>query len=950
MGAYGKALPLYERALEMYRQARGEGHPDYATALHNLAALHQAMGAYGKALPLLERALEVYRQAQGEGHPDYAKALHSLALLHQDMGAYGKALPLLERAREVIRKALGEAHPDYATSLNNLALLHREMGAYGKALPLLERAREVTRKARGEGHPAYANTLNNLAALYKDMGAYGKALPLLERALELTRQARGEGHPDYAAALNSLAVLHHDMGAYGKALPLLERALEVARKALGEDHPHYATALNNLAALYKDMGAYGKALPLLERALELRQKALGEGHPDYAMSLNNLALLHRDMGEYGKALPLYERALELTRKAQGEGHPGYAAILNNLAALHQAMGEPGQALAYSRQALALSRRWLDTSFAHLSEDQRGALLAEVRGNLDAFLSLADEARVEPAERYAAALLWKGAVSARQRDDRLLRDRPELRESYQQLQQARARLVHLSLQTPPPHRHAAWLGELAELGRAKDRLEGELARRSQQFRAAKDRLGLTPAAVADALSDDTALVDLLEYTHFSPPERGKGGAQRQLRLLAFVLRKGREPVCVPLGEAGPVRRAVGAWRAEVQRGPAGADRTKLARAAAELRRRAWLPLVRHLGGCQTVLLAPDGALCQLPFAALPGAREGTYLLEDYRIGYLASAHQLVDLGRDRDRPRRAPRGLLAVGGVDYGAGAAYGPLPGTGPEARRCRALFEKAFPGERADLLAGRGATAAEVQKACGDGYRYLHLATHGFFEPPDRVERLMKGILAQRDREQARTLYRDQTATLAGLPLLRCGLALAGANRPPDPADPDAPAGVLTGEAVTGLDLRGCELAVLSACQTALGDATAGDGVLGLQRAFHAAGARALAVSLWSVNDAATAVLMDEFYANLWDKNLSKLEALRQAQLAVLKDPDRVRRKGQELLAAARKAGVPEEQLRGPKGRLATELPDGGRVGPGGRRRSPEAWWAAFVLSGDTR
>src|SRR5262249_3543208 len=162
-----------------------------------------------------------------------------------------------------------------------------------------------------------------------------------------------------------------------------------------------------------------------------------------------------------------------------------------------------------------------------------------------------------------------------------------------------------------------------------------------------------------------------------------------------------------------------------------------------------------------------------------------LLEDYRLGYLASAHQLVDLGRQLDKPRRQPRGLLAVGGVDYGAGAAYGPLPGTGPEARRCRALFRKAFPGERADLLARGAAPVPEVQQACADGSRYLHLATHGFFDPPGRVERLMKGLLAQRDRDQAWRLYREQTLTLAGLPLLRCGLALAGANRPPDPADP---------------------------------------------------------------------------------------------------------------------------------------------------------------------
>ena len=87
-------------------------------------------------------------------------------------------------------------------------------------------------------------------------------------------------------------------------------------------------------------------------------------------------------------------------------------------------------------------------------------------------------------------------------------------------------------------------------------------------------------------------------------------------------------------------------------------------------------------------------------------------------------------------------------------------------------------------------------------------------------------------------------------------------------------------------LDLRGCELVVLSACETGLGEAEDGQGVLGLQRAFQAAGARAVVASLWKVDDAATGVLMERFYTNLWDKKLPKLEALRQAQLAVLNDP----------------------------------------------------------------
>src|SRR5262249_57730828 len=102
-----------------------------------------------------------------------------------------------------------------------------------------------------------------------------------------------------------------------------------------------------------------------------------------------------------------------------------------------------------------------------------------------------------------------------------------------------------------------------------------------------------------------------------------------------------------------------------------------------------------------------------------------------------------------------------------------------------------------------------------------------------------------------------------------------------------DVGAGIMTAEEVGGLDLKGCELAVLSACETGLGRVAGGEGVLGLQRAFHQAGCRTVVASLWRVDDAATMALMTRFYANLWDKGLAPLEALRQAQLSVLDDPD---------------------------------------------------------------
>jgi CHAT domain-containing protein len=382
-------------------------------------------------------------------------------------------------------------------------------------------------------------------------------------------------------------------------------------------------------------------------------------------------------------------------------------------------------------------------------------------------------------------------------------------------------------------------------------------------------------------------------------------------------------------------------------PAKADRAVIARAAALLRNRVWEKLAKHLGDAATVIVAPDGVLCQFPLAALPGNRAGTYLIEEVAIAQVASAAGLFDLLQPVGKDDKPGRGLLAVGDLDYGGKGNFGRLPSSGVEARQCGDLFRRAFFDEPAVLLTGKEATVAELRKRLAGAPRHLHLATHGYFESSDRVERLLRGIAA---REDGPFLRKQQSLTLSNVPGLRCGLALSGANQVAPKEDPDALPNVLTGQDVEALDLRGCEVAVLSACQTALGDVERTQGVLGLQRAFHAAGVRTMVTSLWSVQDAATAVLMEEFYSRLWGKQkVTRLEALRQAQLAVLRNPGRVRKRSVVRRANATRNGDGEAS-RGLE-RYATDLPEGGKIEEARKpTTSPEAWWAAFVLSGEWR
>jgi CHAT domain-containing protein len=171
----------------------------------------------------------------------------------------------------------------------------------------------------------------------------------------------------------------------------------------------------------------------------------------------------------------------------------------------------------------------------------------------------------------------------------------------------------------------------------------------------------------------------------------------------------------------------------------------------------------------------------------------------------------------------------------------------------------------------------------------------------------------------------------------------LAGANHPPDlptdPADFDKSPddGILTADEIAFLPLGGLDLVTLSACETGLGQVAGGEGLLGIQRAFQIAGTRTTVASLWKVNDDATRVLMGEFYKNLWQKKLPKIEALRQAQLAMLNDYDPEK---QQLRGAGEAVSIDPKKLS--KSGIESKEQS--------TSRTPPLHWAAFVLSGDWR
>jgi CHAT domain-containing protein/Flp pilus assembly protein TadD len=900
---YAQAQGDYEKALPLVRQARGEKHPRYASVLHSLAVVALYRGDFRRALSLARQTVKLRKVMLGERHPDYAVSLNDLAHVLFRLGEFQESTALFEEALRIREAVLGGRHPQYISGLNNLAALRMATGDFHVAQALFRRALRLTREVQGENNIDYAQSLNNLGAAYYGLGDYDQAALMIQKAVALRKKLLPRTHPSYANGLNNLARVYIEKGEHKAALPLLEEALKCQKDNLGEGHPNYAGTLNQLAIVRQELGEPGKALALSRQAVQLARKALGEKHPEYANYLNVQAYLYSRRGEPEQARPLYQRVLALTI-ADGPFHPSRAAYLNNLARANAEMERPGTALRLIEQCLALSRRQLSL-MAGQSDRQQLAAVASLRHRLNLRLSLPEESGRFSHEHVVA---WKGLAFAAERSRRLFA-RAETGADTRQL--ARGLLDAKRALAQASSRPGAFSRRrLEELEGAVEERETRLAELSQEFRAS-----LRPPSsegLRRLLPPGVVLIDYLAYDG-AAPSRPFRRQKWQRRLSAWVVRADAPTVRVDLGVMTDIEEDITAWRKAIE---SARDEGKL---SARLRAAVWAPLEKHLAGAKVVLISPDGALGRLPFAALPGRAPSRYLLEEAPLAVLPIPRELARL---KGRPRGKPS-LLAMGDVAYGEGSGgWAELPGTRTEAKTTVARFRGLVRGEAA-LLTGEKASRGQLREMLPK-YRYAHLATHGFFASPK-----MLSALERRENDPYGVFRRGDVPGWS--PGLLSGLVLAGANSPTARDD-----GVLTALEIAEMDLSGMELAVLSACQTGLGKEAAGEGMLGLQRAFAVAGCRSVVSSLWSVDDAATAVLMERFYLHLWQKKLSKIEALRQAQLDAMRHPEWVEEKAKKMRGTGglRAAGKASERI----------------VGGKKQRRSPPAWWAAWQLSGDWR
>ncbi len=903
---YARAESFFKRSLDIYEKAFGKEHPNVALALKNLGTLYVQKADFNTAEPLLQRALKLYEKTLGPEHPDAITTSNNLAKLYHDKGNYREAETIYRRNLKIREGRLGKEHTLVAGALNNLAALYGELGDYTQAEAMYQRALSIRRKLLGNEHPDVAVVQSNLATLYSKKGNYQKAEEFYLAALATREKTPGPQHPDFAASLNGLAMLRAGMGDAGVAERMIRRALSIQEVAFGPEHPDVALTLGKLANLYYSANRFSRSEPLYQRALNINKKYFGSEHPSIGRLLNNMGNLYRDLGRFDASAETYRQALQIQEKSLGPDHPSVALVLSDFASLYQVQGRPAKAAELLRRSLEINEISLRRNLSAGSDRQKLAYLSTFRTNLNRILALdAQMKSPDPQIRdlaFSALLKFKGRGLDEIVDTLSLLRRNlggDEQRLLDQLLSVRAQLSALTLRELDQINPLIYRQQLKELSEQMEKVESEISARSAAYRTTA--AAITPERILEALPSGAALVEFAQYQ-----PQGESPRKRPApRYAAYILTSSDGPHRVDLGEATVIDLMVGltrkAWRDKRRK-----DVSTLARSLDE---RVMRPIRRVIGTNRAMLISPDGSLNLVPFAALVNER-GQYLVSRYSFTYLTSGRDLLrlrtkhtgsgeavifadpDFG-DESGATAAPGGrdLKPVYGAKPAASPAgdkykiyFGKLPGTAAEAKALGDLIPDA------KLFTGKDATEAELKKVFEP--RILHIATHGFFlGTPDALTRTKSAVyepLLSRVLNLRGGRLRDLKPAISGAsaerervdnPLLRSGLALAGANTRKG-GDDD---GILTALEAAGLNLQGTRLVALSACDTGVGRVESWEGVYGLRRALILAGSESQVISLWSVSDAATKDLMVDYYKRLM-RGEGRGDALRGVQLQMLR------------------------------------------------------------------
>jgi len=868
-GAFAQMIPYTEQAQQKAKKAFGELDSVYALYTGNLGQLYANMGDYPKAEVYLQEALGIKQQLFGKWHGQYAATLNNLGFLYFQWGRYEEAEPFFVETKEIDKKTLGPQSPLFATTLNNLAALYKNIGRYEEAEPLYLQATDIREKALGKNDPYYAQSLNNLASLYEMTNHPQRAVNNYVKAAEIYKETVGVAHQAYSVCVANLGGLYMKMEAYDKAEALYLEAKNNYVQYLGKTHPYYAQVLNNLGTLYEAKEAYGKAEQYYLEALSIRRLKFGEENAMYALSAANQASVYCQMGKLDTALRYAQVALAANSPEIDSLPPAWEQL--NELAFYDFLASDRILARFSEIFDAYYQKTKDIKWLQKRYAVTQAAIGLNERIRNAFKSNEDKLRNLASNSYHTEV---AVLTANQ-----LNKAPE--EMFQIVEANKGVLLMNAVKNSRVYQFGylpdSLIKQEKKLQKEKSQLKAALAEK----RSDKERLELREQqnAVNEAIDQFTKTIkkEYPKYAQMKYEQPTMDASQLQASLdaktmiveylvtdsilMVFGISKQTiimEPIAVNKkilsNKVAKLRHALSDY-VHLSRKPKAAYQ-EFTTQAYWFYKQTLAPILKQKE-IEHLVIIPDGQLGHLPFEAFlveqapqsqASYKELHYLLQDYAISYNYSAALWQENKQKAKQTKNSQvLGIAANYNTQLDSNLQNQRLPAYQkmrahlaplPAAREEIALLEESYAG----FFAFDKEASESVFKAKAADYGIIHLAMHGLL---DKEEPILSSLAFTEDSDSSQNNF-------------------------------------LHAYEISKMELN-ASLVVLSACETGYGKFQQGNGIASLARSFMYAGVPALVVSLWQVNDRATAVVMKNFYQNL-AQGIPKNKALQQAKLVYMK------------------------------------------------------------------
>jgi CHAT domain-containing protein/Tfp pilus assembly protein PilF len=910
-GDLGKAEQYYRQALEI-RERVAPGSLEVAASVNNLGIVAFTRGDLANAEQYFRQALEI-REKLAPGSVDVAQSLNNLASVASQQEDLAKAMQYYRQVVEVQQK-LAPGSLDVAKSLRGLGIVAAKQGDLAKAEQYLRQGLEIEDKLV-PGSLDLAQSLDNVGNAVEEGGDLAKAAQYYRQALEI-QQKLAPDSLDVSASLNNLGFVAYQRGDLANGEQYFRQALEIRQK-LAPRSLVLAQSLNNLGAVAEEAGDLAKAMQYYLQAVEIQQK-LAPDSLALAQSLDNLGIVARRRGDLAKAERYHRQALAIRAKLAPDSL-ALAQSLDNLGIVAKRRGDLAKAEQYFRQAVTICEKTAPGSIetarvladlASLLERQQPAVAAQFYARAVSALE-SQNGRLGGSEEVRSGFRASHSDIYREYVD-LLIGQNQATQAFEILERSLTRILlemlmaaHIDIRkgadagslqqehslqellAAKSDRRLRWLGEkdkekqvaaftkeIEDLEKQYQDVEERLRANSPTYAALTQPQPLSLGEIQQLLDADTVL---LEYS------------LGEKRSHVFVVTSTSVNVYELPGQAEIASASKGVYRFLSSRSgaiPGEAQRQSQEReAAAKLGQMLLAPVGGRIQG-KRLLIVSDGTLQYIPFAALPSPDAGmgskVPLIVEHEIVNLPSASILSVLRHEASARKPAPKAVLVVAdpvfdsqderlhesfktvktgsanlsqstdrfSLDRSArevGVAHGGVFPRLPFSRReAEAIYATAAPGDATEALDFDATKATAMSQSLGD-YKVVHLATHG--------------------------LVNSEHPALSGLVFSL--IDREGRNQD----------GFLRLSDIYNLELS-ADLVVLSACQTALGKEIKGEGLVGITRGFMYAGSPRVMASLWKVDDEATAELMKKFYEGILRRGQRPGEALRAAQMWMLKQP----------------------------------------------------------------